>query len=65
MYLSESDGNETVDAELGDASGLAEEVDDSFVDIDDMPGRWRDQESGIGGTSTVGKMVEMTTIDNP
>ena len=60
FYLSESDGYETVDAEVGDTSGLEEE-DDSFVDIDDMPGRRSDQKGGIRGTGMVGKRVEVVT----
>ena len=38
FHLSEGDGYETVDAEVGDTSGLEGEEEDSFVDIDDIPG---------------------------
>jgi uncharacterized protein (DUF4415 family) len=38
FHLSEGDGYETMDAEVGDTSGLEGEEEDSFVDIDDIPG---------------------------
>ena len=59
--MSEGDGYETVDAEVGDTSGLKEEEEDSFVDIDDIPGTRSDQEGGIRGTSMVGRRVEVVT----
>ena len=49
FHLSEADVYETVDEEAGDTSGLEEE-EDSFVDIDGIPGTRCDQEGGIKGT---------------
>ena len=46
---------------MGDTSGLEGEEDNSFVDIDDMPGRRGDQEGGIRGTGIVRKRVEVVT----
>ena len=46
---------------MDDTSGLEEEENNSFVDIDDMPGRRSDQEGGIRGTGIVGKRVEVVT----
>ena len=59
FYLSEGDGYETVDAEVGDTLGLEEE-EDSFVDIDDILDTRSDQESGITETGMVGKRVVVT-----
>ena len=61
FYLSEGDGYETMDAEVGDTSGLEGEEEDSFVDIDDIPGTRSDQEGGIIGTSMAGRRVEVVT----
>ena len=61
MHLSEGDGYETVDAEVDDTSGLEGEEEDSFVDIDDIPGTKSDLEGGIRGTSMVGRRVEVVT----
>ena len=60
FYLSEGDGYETMDAEVGDTSGLEGE-EDSFVDIDDIPGTRSDQEGGIRGTSMMARGVEVVT----
>ena len=56
-----SGGNdyETVDKEAGGTSGLEEEEEDSFVDIDGTLGTRRDQEGGIRGTGMVGRRVEV------
>ena len=59
--MSEADAYETVDEEAGDTSGLEEEEEDSFVDIDGTPGTRRDQEGGIRGTDIVGRSVEVVT----
>ena len=59
--MSKGDGYETVDAEVGDTLGLEGEEDDSFVDIDDIPGTRSDQEGGIRGTSMVGRRVKVGT----
>ena len=59
--MSEGDGYETVDAEVGDTLWLEGEEEDSFVDIDDIPGTRCDQEGGIRGTSVVGRRVEVVT----
>ena len=61
FYLSDGDGYETVDAEVGDISGSEEEEEDSFIDIDDIPGTRSDQEGGVRGTGIVGKRVEVVT----
>ena len=61
FHLSGSDGYETVDEETGDTSGLEEEEEDSFVDIDGTPGTRRDQEGGVRGTDMVGRRVEVVT----
>ena len=61
FHSSEGDGYETVDAEVGDISGLEGEEEDSFVDIDDIPGTRSDQEGGVRGTSMVGRRVEVVT----
>ena len=55
--MSDGDGYETVDAEVGDTSGLEEEEEDSFVDIDDIPSTRSDQEGGVRGAGMVGKRV--------
>ena len=47
FLLSGGDGDETVDEEASDTSGLEEEDDDSSVDIDVIPGTRRDLEGGI------------------
>ena len=60
FYLSGGDGYETVDAEVGDASGLEGE-EDSFVDINGTSGTRCDQEGGIRGTAMVGRRVEVVT----
>ena len=60
FHLSEGDGYETVDAEVGDTLGLEGE-EDSFVDIDDILGTRSDQEGGVRGTSMVGRRVEVVT----
>ena len=36
---------------MDNTSGLEEEEEDSFVDIDDIPGTRSDQEGGIRGTA--------------
>ena len=59
FYLSDGDGHKTVDVEVGDISGSEEEEEDSFVDIDDIPGTRSDQEGGVRGTGMVGKRVEV------
>ena len=59
--MSEADAYETVDEEAGDTSGLEEEEEDSFVDIDGTPGTWCDQEGEISGTGIVGRKVEVVT----
>ena len=59
--MSDGNGYETVDAEAGDTSGLEEEEEDSFVDIDNIPGTRSDQGGGVGGTGMVGKKVEVVT----
>ena len=59
--MSGGDGDETVDEEAGDTSGLEEEEGDSSVDIDSTPGTRRDLEGGIRGTGMVGKRVEVIT----
>ena len=61
FHLSGGDGYETVDAEVGDTSGLEGEEEDSFVDIDDISGTRNDQEGGIRGTGMVGRRVEVVT----
>ena len=61
FHLSEGDGYETVDAEVGDTSGLEGEGEDSFVDIDDILGTRSNQEGGIRGASMVGRRVEVVT----
>ena len=61
FHLSGGDGDETVDEEAGDTSGLEEEEEDSSVDIDGTPGTRRDLEGGIRGTGMVGKRVEVVT----
>ena len=47
FHLSGGDGYETVDGEAGDTSGLEEEEEDSFVDIDGTPGTRCDQGGAI------------------
>ena len=61
FHLSGGDGYEIVDEGAGDTSGLEEEEEDSFVDIDGTPGTRRDQEGGIRGTDIVGRSVEVVT----
>ena len=61
FQLSGGHGDETVDEEAGDTSGLEEEEEDSSVDIDGTPGTRRDLEGGIRGTGMVGKRVEVVT----
>ena len=41
--------------------GLEEDDEDSFVDIDNIPGTGSDQEGRIRGTGMVGKRVEVVT----
>ena len=59
--MSTGDGYETMDAEVGSAWRLEKEEEDSFVDIDDIPGTRSDQEGGVRGTSMVGRRVEVVT----
>ena len=61
FHLSGADAYETMDEEAGDTSGLEEEEEDSFVDIDGTPGTRCDREGGIRGTGMVGKKVEVVT----
>ena len=61
FHLSGGDDCETMDKEAGDTSGLEEEEEDSFVDIDGTPGTRHDQEGGIRGTDMVGRRVEVVT----
>ena len=60
FHLSGGDGYETVDAEVGDTSGL-EGKEYSFVDTDDIPDTRSDREGGIRGIGMVGKRVEVVT----
>ena len=50
-----------MDEEAGDTSGLEEEEEKSFVDIDGAPGIRCDQEGEIRGTGMVGRKVEVVT----
>ena len=50
-----------MNAEVCNTSGLKEEEEDPFVDIDDIPGTRSDHGGGIRGTGMVGKRVEVVT----